>query len=547
MIQALAGIPTLEDLAKPNSQPQQFAKPIMLRSAKKALRKTEALATRQAPDPLIDKYPTIVGSALSLTYLSAMYRQALTGYRRGYVDALSELLERDPHLYAVIQQRVLTAAGARVTIQPRDPQSSRCRTLANYVKKIVDNIQGFRQSVSTINFSGTFFGLGACETEWDVDYTVVKRKQTFVPKRLNFIHSRRLNLTDQGSWDIYIWDQGFVPQDERRQQLQRSQWGIRIDDYPGKFIVFSPQLRADYPTREGVGRIVGFWSALKTMGARGAAQYVERYAKPWAIATYSTTSTGIPRAAEASASNSDVSAADRALRALGTGSLSGATIPDSVKIALQQITGSRSNIGHKDWISICNAEISKGVLGQTDTTDGTGSGSRARAEVMKTGSNQIARSDVMLLSDCFQQNLIDWIVRLNWPNEFDLRPIIQFVVDPEPDPYGVVKLAAMFAGAGAPVDADEIAKTIGVKLVNPKDKKARKLVPVKPIEPTALTPDLYDPPQLVEGMPPGAPGADSPSAKSPGGSGTEDDDQEEDSDSEDESDDEETDDEENDS
>lgn len=538
MTQAFANIPSLDDQLQ--ASPQQLVKPIMLRSQKKALRKAEALWTRQAPDPLIDKYPTIVGSALSLTYLSAMYRQALTGYRRGFVDALSELIERDPHLYAVIQQRVLTAAGARVVIQARDPQSARCRTLAKYVKQIVDNIQGFRQSVSTLNFSGSYYGLGACEIDWDVDYAVVKRKQTFVPKSLRFIHSRRLSLTDPGSWDIHIWDQGYVASDERRQQLQRSQWGIRIDDYPGKFIVFSPQLRADYPTREGVGRIVGFWSALKTMGARGAAQYVERYAKPWAIATYSTTSTGIPRAAEASATNSDVAAADRALRALGTGSLSGATIPDSIKIALQQITGSRSNIGHKDWIAICNAEISKGVLGQTDTTDGTGSGSRARAEVMKTGSNQIARSDVMLLSDCFQQHLIDWIVHLNWPSEFDLRPIIQFVVDPEPDPYGVVKLAAMFAGAGAPVDADEIAKTIGVKLVNPKDKKARKLVPVKPIEPLMLNPDLYDSPQLVEGMPSGAPGADSPSAKSPEGSGTKD---SEESDSEEDDDDEDSEDE----
>lgn len=464
---------------------------IPYRSEKRALlKRLRDKGAEIAPAPIIDKYPTIVGSGLSLAYLSGAYRQALMGYRRLFVDALAELIERDPHLYAVIQQRVLTAAGARVVLQPRDAKSPRCRALAKNVQRIIENIENFRQAVATMMFSAIYYGIGGHEVDWDVDFDIVKRRQSIVPKRLRFIHSRRLNFTDPMSWDLYIWDQGWIADIAKRRQLM-GQWGLRIADYPGKFLVFSPQYRADYPTREGVGRVVGFWSALKTMGARGAAQYVERYAKPWAIATYATTSTGIPRAAEASASNNDVGAANAALRALGTGSLAGATIPDSIKIQLQQITGSRSNIGHKDWIAICNAEISKGVLGQTDTTDGSGTGSRARAEVMKTGSNQIARADVMFLSNCWQY-LVDEIVRVNWPGDFALRPIFQFVVDPEPDPYGVVKLAAMFAGAGAPVDADEIATTVGVKLVNPNDKKARKLVPVKPIEPSMLTPDLYE-------------------------------------------------------
>lgn len=494
---------------------------IPLRSEKRKAR--SSLQGIFAPEPLIDKYPSIVGSGLSLSYLSAAYRQSLTGYRRTFVDALSELLERDPHLYAVVMQRVLTAAGARIVIQPRDPQSARCRTLAKNVQKIIDNIENFRQSVSTLIFSGLFYGLGGNEILWDVDYNVIKRRQTFVPKKLTFIHSRRLSYTDPGSWDLHIWDQGWAV--EGRSRIG-GQWGLRINDYPGKFLIFSPQVRADYPTREGVGRIVGFWSALKIMGARGAAQYVERYAKPWAIATYTTTSSGTPRAAEASSQNNDVGAANAALRALGTGSLAGAIIPDSIKIQLQQVTGSRSNIGHKDWIAICNAEMSKGVLGQTDTTDGTGSGSRARAEVMKTGANQIARSDVMLIADCFQQQLVDWICRINWPNEFDLRPKIAFVVDPEPDPYGVVKLAAMFASAGAPVDADEIAKTVGVKLVNPHDKNARKLVPVKPISPEYLNPDLFEQPE--GGMSPDGKPLSPPSGDS-GTNDTEDDQQTEDS------------------
>lgn len=499
-----------------------------------------------APWPLIDKYPTIVGSGLSLAYLSAVYRLALTGYRREYVDALAELLERDPHLYAVLMQRTLTACGARIVLSPRDQNSKRCKKIAADCQSMIDSIQGFRQSLATLVFSGLFYGLGACEIDW----TPAMRKGRegprvgWEPRKLNFIHSRRLNLPDPGSWDIRIWDQGQVTTNDTYNNASTNRlYGLRIADYPGKFVIFSPQLHADYPTREGVGRVVAFWSALKTMGARGAAQYVERYAKPWALASYATTSTGVARAAEASASNNDVGAANAALQALGTGSLAGAVVPDSVKITLQQITGSRSNIGHKDWIDICNREMSKGVLGQTDTTDGGGSGSRARASVQKTGSDQIARLDVMLIADALQIGLIDWIVRLNWPNDFDKRPVLTLAVDPEPDPYGVVKLAAMFAGAGAPVDADDIARTIGIRLVDPGDKKARAMVPVKPIEASQLHPDLFDQPIVEDPSLAGSKPPSDGSAKDTGPSDkkSKDDDDDEDEDSDEEPADEETD------
>lgn len=474
-----------------------------------------------APWPLIDRYPVIVGSNLSLSYLSSVYRLCLTGYRREYVDALNELLERDPHLYAVLMQRTLTACGARIVVLPRDKKSKRCIKLAEEVQVILDSIQGLRQSLTTLVFSGLYHGLSACEIDWE---PVSRKGRTgplvcWIPKKLGFIHSRRLNFPDPGSWDLRIWDQGQVSptSDGFGKDLTARVFGIRVSDFPGKFITFSPQLHADYPTREGVGRVVAFWSALKVMGARGAAQYVERYAKPWALATYATTSTGVPRAAEASAANNDVGAANAALMALGTGSLAGATIPDSVKVELKQIVGSRSALGHKDWNEICNREMSKGVLGQTDTTDGGSSGSNARATVQKTGSDQIARLDVMLIADCLQIGLVDWIVRLNYPNDYENRPILSLAVDPEPDPYGVVKLASMFAGAGAPVDADEIARTIGVRLVNPGDKTARVLVPVKPIDVATLHPDLFEQPAEKSSPSVGSP---SPSGKSTEGDGS---------------------------
>jgi phage gp29-like protein len=451
-----------------------------------------------APWPLIDKYPTIVGSNLSLTYLSSVYRLALTGYRREYVDALNEILERDPTAFALINQRVLTVAGCRIEFTPSDKDNRRARKICDEVRTRFRRIVDLQQSIATLLFSGLYYGVGACETAWD-------NSDGWSPTRLHFIHSRRLNYPDPATWALHIWDQGQVgPYDQNWATSKTSQslFGIRAKDYPGKFVTHTPQLRADYPVREGLGRQIAMWSALKGMGARGAAQFVERYAKPWATATYTTKSDGVPRAAD----ENDISAADNALRALGTGSLAGATIPDSIKILIDQVK-SAHNITHSEWIDLCNREEAKAILGQSDTTESGKGGSMARAAVSKSGSDQLARFDAFALASTFQRDIVDWIVRLNYPSDFDKRPTITVVVDAEPDPSTIMDLAAKAAANGMPVDADVLAEKLGLVLappddppplnpnnpnpvVTPKD-QARILVPLSPTATSAHYPSRY--------------------------------------------------------
>ena len=75
---------------------------------------------RYAPWPNYDKYPVVLGSNLTLQYLSTVFRLATTGYRREYVDVLDELLERDPGTYCVLAQRVMGVAGGRIIIEAAD-------------------------------------------------------------------------------------------------------------------------------------------------------------------------------------------------------------------------------------------------------------------------------------------------------------------------------------------------------------------------------------------------------------------------------------------
>jgi phage gp29-like protein len=437
-------------------------------------------AAPTAPWPLVDRYPTILGTNLSFQSIANAMRAAHTGYRQQLVDLLGEQLEREPHGFAVLSQRILAVAGGRLEILPAhtpegdDVAKDEAETLAEDVGAIVRAIPDLRQSLASLLWA-LYYGVAGAEISWS-------REDIWRPVRLHMVHSRRLGYPDQNTWACHIWDQGSVRgYGDLLSAPTNGIFGLRVDDYPGKFIVHAPRLRGEYPTREGLGRELSYWFAIKALAARGASQYVERFAKPWPIATWSTSDTGNPRAAN----DDDIVKADAAMKALGIGSLAGATLPDSIKVNLYgpgQSGSAKAAIGHEALIALTNAEISKCVLGQTFTTEATKFGSKGTSDVGKSGTLQIATYDAGCLADTLKRDLVFWIVKLNWPEKIHLCPQVFIRVEAEPDAMELIDRAAKGAAAGMPVDADATADQVGLTLV-PRadgDLTPRRMAPVKP-------------------------------------------------------------------
>jgi len=442
-----------------------------------------------APYPSVDRYPTILGSAVTLAYISSVFRLALTGYRREFVDVLDELLERDPHMYAVVAQRVHAVAGGRIQVIPAETEQGsgdevRAQELADLVKRRIGAIPDFQQSVAQLQWGGLFYGVGASEISWRQD------EDGWYPARLHWIHSRRLAYPDATSWSVRIWDQGMVSSWGYLEDPTGRLFGIKCDDFPGKFLVHTPSVRGNYPTRDGLGREMAYWSALKLMGARGASQYVERFGKPWTAGYYTTGDDGHPRAAN----EEDIKALEAAGRALGIGSLAHATLPDSTKLDIfgPAAFAPGSNLIHAAFVAMCNAEISKAGLGQTDTVEAGPNGSRAATEVRKSGTYELYRYDAACMSETLHY-LARWIVRLNAPEDERLTPKVILHAAEAPDPDALVKRAATLADAGAPVDADELGELTGVPMLpatkpgeNPQGRRLYKMAPLKPYEVQSL-------------------------------------------------------------
>ena len=483
-------------------------------------------AAKVAPWPAIDRYPVVLGSNLSLQTVSAVMRQASTGYRQPWVDVLSELIERDTHAHAVLAQRAMAVAGGRIdiaAIKSANPAEQPISdAIAAFCSTLWDAVPDRVQVLFGLLFQGNLTGLSGLENAWITDNQGLWRLA-----RMHFIHTRRLAFPDPGSWDVRIWDQGGVggayaggslptlPSVNPAKYPTTKLWGVRAADYPGKFVMYSPQLRGEYATREGLGRVLAWWIALKLMAARGAGAYIERFAKPWAWATFSTTDNGTPRAAN----DDDIAKMQAAVVALGTGSATGATLPDTAKINMMFPDGGKggSGIGFSDFIAMMNAEISKAVLGQTFTVESGKYGSRATADVGKVGVNEIYKFDAAMLSETLRRDVFAWMVKLNFPQFQHLTPKIAIQLGDKPDPMGIMQVAQLGASIGLPIDGKALAERTGLPLIDPTDPNAIRLAFVSPVSLSAIDTNIAAATAAL--APPMAPGADPTQASGAPGNG----------------------------
>lgn len=478
-------------------------------------RRREKQAPQLAPWPAVDRWPTVIGQGLSLAYVSAVFRLCLTGYRQQYVDLIDELLEKDPHAYSVCSKRVLTTGGGSVDIEaPEDLEPGGEREVAEecaqWVQAEVNQIPDLQGALVRLSWA-TVYAVGALEK------MIVEREGGALGiADLKFIHPRRLSYPDPWKWDLYIWDQGLVLGPEYGMAPTQGTYGLNTTKFPGKFIVHTPQIRGDYPTREGVGRQIAYWMCLKMIATRLAPQYLERFAIPFADIEFNTKNETEGNPLPRDASPEDISTANAAANAMGNGALSHWVHADAVTMKFVSPDGGSSpKLTFPEWIALCNTEESKAVLGATLTTEiGSSGGNRAAAETQKQGEQKIYEFDAGALAATLKRDLTDWLVEnnpkyKNLPRR--LYPQVKVHVNEDPTATEIIANAAEGAKAGLPVDADQIGQRANLPLVpNPNPKQPRRMLPLAPIivkvanEELGLH-DAPEPPPPPPGLAPAAP------------------------------------------
>jgi len=93
--------------------------------------------------------------------------------------------------------------------------------------------------------------------------------------------------------------------------------------------------------------------------------------------------------------------------------------PEDSKVELLSGTGNGSSDNFKQLCDFMNNEMSKAILGQTLTTESTGTGTQALGTVHQGVREDLIQQDKRMIEDCFN-TLIRWIIEVNVGDSKDM-------------------------------------------------------------------------------------------------------------------------------
>jgi phage gp29-like protein len=388
------------------------------------------LDSKLAVAPFVDRYQRILGGSLTPQNVTPILSNADIGYMWQLADLLDEIRERDPHTHTVLAKREMAVAGSDWEMRPPEKSGAKGDEIAEFCAERLREVEA--DSDLDRRLEDLFADLmGACYVGRAVDEVTWRKDGKFiVPDKFTFVHPRRLAIISD--WRLHIWDsQGTAGNMYQPVNVNGSPFGqfpgMPLEGFPpGKFIVHRPRIRGTYPTKEGLGRGLIWFAMFKRFAFRDFVAFAEWAGRGLRMGKYGT---GTKKDGLMRATPEDVAALQNALDAI-TSQIS-AVFPDNTEADIRDAP--QNNDVHEKLILACNNEISKGVLGETLTTEvGMTGGNRALGDIHNEVRLMIARNDARALAATLRHDLLKPLVWLNFGKGAPV-PEIAFAVDPKAD------------------------------------------------------------------------------------------------------------------
>lgn len=416
---------------------------------------TMPVATRNitAPSPS-DRSQKRLGAGLTPQAITSVMLSADQGRMDRWADLLDEIRQGDPHLHGDLSKRELSVSGATYEVRLPEGASKRsgdralrlCQDALASVDVVPGSLglsmRGAWQSLLT----STYHGRSAVEVVYARD------GRYMLPRNLYAIHPRRLAWSNESrDWRLYLYDATVA-------LTPFAQFpGVPLDDaaaFPrGKLLVQTTRSFGTYPTREGLGRALVWYSAFKRWSVRDWLAFAEWSGRGMRVGKYAT---GRDPKNPARANSEDVAALQEALEAMS--STVTTVIPDVTDLAVIE---AKDNSVHAELIKLCNGEMSKCILGGTLTSDPGDKGARSLGEVHLRAMYQLLASDAQGLSDTIRRDLFAPLVRLNLGDNAPV-PTIMFAVEPPEDAKSRAERLSMYMDRGLTVPANWVRDQEGV-------------------------------------------------------------------------------------
>ncbi|WP_435100818.1 DUF935 domain-containing protein [Arhodomonas sp. AD133] len=366
-----------------------------------------------------------VASGLTPDRLAALLQAAAEGETRDYLTLAMEMEERDLHYFSVLATRKLAVGGIEPVVEAASDEAQDVE-IADAVRELTRR-PAFGVAVDD-SLDGLGKGFAAVEILWDrsarqwwpADY------RWRDPRHFRFAgDGRTLRLLD----DANVYD------------------GIALPPY--KFITHMPRIKSGLPIRRGFARLAAVAYMAKAYSVTDWVAFAEVFGMPLRIGRYNAQT----------ATEGDIQTLINAVANLGTDAA--AVLPDSMRIDFQE-AGNRTGAADlfERLAAFMDAQLSKAILGQTATTEGT-PGKLGSEDAQDAVRRDIQRADASQLADTLNRDLVRPFVDLNFGPQDAYPRVTLPVYEPEDLTAMANALAQLVPLGGLGIQASEVRDRLG--------------------------------------------------------------------------------------
>ncbi|MBP7517186.1 MAG: DUF935 domain-containing protein [Desulfobulbus sp.] len=392
-------------------------------------------------------------SGLTPYALAGLLAAAAAGDATAYLTLAEEMEERDLHYRCELGKRRLAVTRLEATVEAAsdDPKDEE---LADQVRELARR-DGFRFLCADL-MDAIGKGYSVCEIMWD-------RAGQWWPDRYLWRDPR---------W--FCFDR-LARQEPRLLDEANSTDGLALAPY--KFVAHVPRLKTGIPIRQGIARVAAWAWMCKNFAVKDWMAFAETYGMPLRLGKYG-----------AGATSEDISVLKLAVANLGSDAA--AVIPDSMMVEFIEAakgSGAGNELFEKlaDWL---DKQVSRGILGQTATTEGT-AGKLGNEDAQAEVREDIRDDDAWQLAATLNRDLVQPFIDLNWGPQ-QRYPQLQMRAPDQEDLTLLVSALEKLVPLGLKVEQSVIRDKFG--LPEPEE-GAEVLGPAVPAAPGAVEPEAVEP------------------------------------------------------
>ena len=335
-----------------------------------------------------------VASGLTPGRLVALLNNSVDGDAQDYLTLAEEIEERNLHYASVLSTRKLAVAGLDVTVEAASDDKGDTE-LADAVRELSRAPEFGEMVFDLLDALGK--GYSAVEINWQTD------GPRWIPR--------------------YVWrDPRFFVFD----RITRAELRLRDEADPAeglplppyKFIVHRPRIKTGIPIRGGLARL-GVWAYLfKAFTVKDWMAFVELYGIPMRLGRYGP-----------GATDDDIKKLINAVSNLGSDAA--AVVPQSMQIEFENaVQGAGNNQLFERAAEFWDKQVSKAVLGQTATTEGT-AGKLGNEDAQENVREDLVKADARQVSNTINRDLVRPFIDLNFGPQEAYPRLLLFVPEPE--------------------------------------------------------------------------------------------------------------------